>query len=57
MPARKSGGTGARLKAKNAAMAAAMKAEGVTRSTAKCPICHKLVALGSLHFHIAACKG
>ena len=41
--ASKTGGTGARKKAKDAAMAAQMK--GTHRGTGNCPICHKLVPL------------
>ncbi len=39
-------GSGARagsMKAKNAAMAAYMKAKGIDRNTARCPICAKVV--------------
>lgn len=57
MAAKKSGGTGARLKAKNQAMAAAMKAHGIERNIARCPVCHSITSLGRLAHHIASCKG
>ena len=57
MSARKSGGTGARTKAKNQAMAAAMKAAHVERHTCRCPICHTLVGLQSLYGHVGKCNG
>lgn len=52
MAAHTSKGTGSRMKAKNAEMAARMKAEGIQRNTMKCPICHKLVGIGSLWAHL-----
>lgn len=39
-------------KAKDAAMAARMKQEGVVRKIARCPICNKLVNLKGLANHI-----
>lgn len=57
MAAKKSGGTGARLKAKNQAMAAAMKAQGIERNIARCPVCHSITSLDRLAHHIASCKG
>lgn len=56
MGAKRTGGTGARLKAKNQAMAAAMKAQGVERTTCLCPLCHGKVALSRLYTHILNCK-
>ena len=56
MAAKKTGGAGPRLKAKNQAMAAAMKAQGVTRHTANCPLCHRLVAIHNLYGHIGRCS-
>ena len=56
MAAKRSGGTAGRQRTKNQAMAAAMAAQGVKRSTAKCPMCHALVAIGSLYGHIGKCK-
>lgn len=57
MSAKKTGGTAGRRRAKDSAMAAAMKAEGVTRSTCRCPTCHALVSLNSLYAHIGKCGG
>jgi ribosomal protein L37AE/L43A len=56
MSAKKTGGTAGRLRAKNSAMAAAMKAEGIQRHTAKCPVCHRAVAISSMYAHIVTCK-
>lgn len=41
---------------KDKEMAAYMKRMGVKRTTARCPICHKLVNLGSLSNHIFTCR-
>jgi hypothetical protein len=57
MSAKKSGGTGTRLKAKNQAMAAEMKRLGVERKVARCPVCNKIVALNGIATHINTCKG
>ena len=57
MGARKSGSTGINLRAKNSAMAARMKAEGVERTTCRCPLCHKTVSLKQIGVHTLACKG
>jgi len=57
MSAFKSGGTASRLRAKNSAMAAAMKAAGVARHVFRCPICHNLVSLAHGYHHIVVCKG
>ena len=57
MGARKSGATGTNLRAKNSAMAARMKAEGVERHTTKCPCCHNTVSLDGVYRHIITCKG
>ena len=37
------------------AMAAYMKAKGITRTSARCPMCHRLIQLRSLPNHILAC--
>lgn len=57
MSAKKSGGTGARLKAKNQAMAAEMKRLGIERKVARCPVCNKVVGLNTIAQHIGSCKG
>ena len=66
MAAFSSGGTAARLKAKNSAMAAAMKQAGVDRHTANCPLCHRRVSVNrearqaitsGMYQHIISCKG
>lgn len=44
-------------KAKDAAMAAYMKAKGIRRTSCNCPICHHLVSLNALETHILTCKG
>jgi hypothetical protein len=56
MAAKKTGGTGTRTKAKNQAMAAAMKIQGVKRSICRCPICHGLVGIERIYAHILNCK-
>ena len=43
---------GADLKAKNSAMAARMKAEGVTRNIMRCPMCSQEIGISSLPFHM-----
>lgn len=43
----------AKSREKDQAMAARMKAEGVKRTVARCPICSKLVAVNSLATHLA----
>lgn len=56
MSAKKTGGSGARNKAKNQAMAHAMKDQGVTRSICRCPICHGIVGVSIIYAHILNCK-
>lgn len=49
---------GKRTKEKDQAMAAMMKALGIERTSARCPVCHVLTSLRSLYMHIAtACRG
>ena len=55
MAAKKTGGTGARKRAKDSAMAAAMKAAGIERGVCRCPVCHALVGLGGLYSHLGRC--
>lgn len=55
MSAKKSGGTAGRQRAKDAAMAAELKARGVKRTTCRCPLCHGLVGLERLYGHLATC--
>jgi len=43
----------AQRRVKDGAMAARMKAEGVKRDHARCPICNRVVALNYLYNHIA----
>lgn len=47
---------GAARRAKDAAMAADLKARGVKRTTGNCPICHRVVPNDGLHVTIQ-CKG
>lgn len=47
----------AETKNKNVAMAARLKAEGVQRSNATCPNCHKRTPAGSLYSHMLGCGG
>lgn len=56
MAASSSKGTAGRLRERNSAMAARMKAEGVKRSTMKCPVCHQLVGIASLYSHLGKCR-
>lgn len=56
MGAKKTGGTAGRMRSKNSAMAAMLKAQGVERNSGKCPICQKTVSLNSLYNHIITCK-
>lgn len=56
MAARKNGGTAARQRERNSSMAAAMKAQGVKRSTARCPLCHKLIGIATLYSHLGKCR-
>lgn len=44
-------------RAKDAAMAARLKALGIERRSANCPICHRVTALSSLQHHITTCRG
>lgn len=44
-------------KAKDSAMAARMKQEGIERRHANCPICHRLASLNGLQNHILTCRG
>lgn len=57
MGAKRSGGHKTATKNANVAMAARMKAEGVTRRTCRCPICHHLIGLSGLFSHLGGCKG
>lgn len=57
MAAQKSGGSAGRLRAKNQAMAQAMKTAGVARHTGRCPVCNATVGLSALYHHIIGCKG
>lgn len=57
MSAKKTGGTAGRLKAKNQAQAAAMKAQGIVRKVTRCPICHNLIAILNYQAHTATCGG
>jgi hypothetical protein len=43
-------------KEQNKANAARMKAEGVKRMIALCPVCYKKVALNNIYHHIVTCK-
>ena len=56
MAAKKSGGTAGRQRAKDSAMAAALKAVGDERTVGKCPICNRTIAVHSLYNHIVSCK-
>jgi len=56
MSAKKSGGSAGRQRAKDVAMAAAMKAQGIERNSGKCPLCNKAIGLGALYNHIVTCK-
>lgn len=56
MAAKKTGGTGARRKAKDSAMAAMMKAQGVERTTMNCPMCHKRIGINSQYSHLGKCQ-
>jgi len=56
MAAKKTGGTGARMRAKNQAMAAMMKAQGIERQICRCPVCHNAVAIHRLYAHLTTCK-
>lgn len=52
--ARKTGGTGARKKALDSAMAARLKQDGVVRTTQRCAACGKMVGLKNYPNHIAS---
>lgn len=54
--ARRDGGNAGRARAADSAMAARMKAEGVKRGTARCPICNKIVSLEHLK-NPQTCRG
>jgi len=56
MAAKKTGGTGARQRAKNQAMAAMMKAQNIDRHICRCPVCHGTVAIHRLYAHLTTCK-
>lgn len=43
----------AKNREKDQAMAARLKADGVKRESARCPVCNKVVALTHLQNHIA----
>lgn len=48
---------GANKRAKDAAMAAYMKAKGIVRKSCRCPICHHEVNLNRLAEHLrSACR-
>lgn len=47
---------GSSTRNKNMAMAARMKAEGVRRNVARCPICYRIVSLSGLYHHIVTCR-
>ncbi len=55
MAAKKSGGTAGRVRAKNQATAAALKAAGIERWVGNCPVCHKTVSLAAIYWHIGKC--
>lgn len=57
MAAKKTGGTAGRIRARNQAMAARMKDEGVERATLRCAICGGLVARDRYPIHLGACQG
>ena len=42
---------------KDIAMAARLKADGVKRKVARCPICNKVVNIKGLYTHIITCSG
>jgi len=44
-------------KAKDAAMAAYMKARGIKRTTLNCAICHGAVGIANYEGHLLSCKG
>lgn len=44
-------------KAKDAAMAAYMKAKGVRRTGLACAICHRVVSIDGYESHLLTCKG
>lgn len=52
------GGKKASRRAKDAAMAADLKARGVTREVQRCPICYRVMPIGGrYHQHVSAgCK-
>ena len=56
MAAKKSGGTAGRLRAKNQAIAAQMKTDGVKRNVCRCPVCHKVVGVDHLYSHLTVCN-
>ena len=43
----------AKNREKDQAMAARLKADGVKRESARCPICNKVVSLAQLQVHVA----
>lgn len=43
-------------KEQDKANAARMKAEGVKRKVARCPICYRMVNLKGIYNHIITCK-
>jgi hypothetical protein len=45
----------ANKKKKDSAMAQLMKRLGIERSSCNCPICHSLVSLNRLYFHLGNC--
>ncbi len=48
-----SGGAAGRRRTKDQAMAGRLKAEGVKREHARCPICSKVVSLNALPVHLS----
>jgi hypothetical protein len=44
-------------KAKDAAMAAYMKARGIRRTSLACAICHRTVGIDGYENHLVTCKG
>jgi len=47
------GSAGPNRRAKDAAMAARLKKEGVKRTLMRCPICSKMIAVAGAYVHIA----
>ncbi len=47
------GSTASRKRAKDQEMAARMKADGVHRESARCPVCNGIISLRSIYNHIS----